>query len=33
MAIGKLARRLLGVSLVRKQLVITVAVSFVTLWR
>ena len=31
MAIGNLARRLLGVSLVRKQLVITVAVSFVTL--
>jgi hypothetical protein len=31
MGIGNLARRLLGVSLVRKQLVITVAVSFVTL--
>ena len=31
MGIGKLARRLLGVSLVRKQLVITIAVSFVTL--
>jgi methyl-accepting chemotaxis protein len=31
MGIGNLARRLFGVSLVRKQLVITIAVSFVTL--